>query len=122
MDIAAHLKAWLSLAGEWLGSTFAGLAWPPLPSDIPVTYLAVGSVAVAATLLILLIALVQRRKGRLLYDQIVFLNWKIEELRNRIIELEVAGRLITRPVPAPESKALASMPTQYARPSDRAGQ
>jgi hypothetical protein len=77
----------------WFGATFSGLDWLPIiPSDIPSIYLALGCVVAIAALMLVLTVLVQRRKRRLLNHQIVLLHWEIDELKSRIIALEVAER------------------------------
>jgi hypothetical protein len=77
--------------GRILRVTPAG-DWPSLPPDISPLYLALGCI-VAAFLFFVLTVLIQRRRRRLQINQFASLHSEIDQLKYRILALEVTERL-----------------------------
>jgi hypothetical protein len=77
----------------WFRSALSGLGdWPSLPPDISPLYLALGCIVAGFLFLFVLTVLIQRRRRRLQINQFASLHSEIDQLKYRILALEVTER------------------------------
>src|SRR4051812_8029510 len=91
MDALVELEAWLASVAAWLTSTFAALDWHLLHSDNVLTSVATGGALLTVALSCALIVLLERR-SQVLTDELVMLRWGIDDLKSRMIALEVVAQ------------------------------